>query len=135
METKCTFYGRLTADPESKTLQGGENRVVSTFSIATTETWIGPSKERVEKTHYFDFEAWGRPAEFLAKHARKGARIMIHAEARQDRWDDRETGNGRSRVVFRVEGFPILMDWPEKDAQGQPAAATAGAAGDEDVPF
>lgn len=87
--------GNLTRDPESKVVGNGTN--LTTFSIAVNH--------RNDTVSYFDCECFGQVAEFIRDYAKKGSSAEISGELRQDRWQDKESGGNRSRVILRVEKF------------------------------
>lgn len=142
MNARAHFAGRLTADPEIKTFANTgdrRNNRVARFSVAINEAWLSCDGQRVEKTHFFDFEAFGSVAEWCEKWLKKGARVGLWAQPRQDTWEDKEGGQ-RSRVVFRLDGFPALYDWPETEGQkrqaaGREAAPIPAGTADEEIPF
>ena len=86
----CTFSGRLTRDPEQKTVK---DHTLVKFGLAV------PGRNK--STDFFDFEAWDKTAELIAQFFFKGDFLEVVAEAREDKWTTEE-GNKRSRVVFRV---------------------------------
>lgn len=95
-----SFTGNLTRDPESRTVStaNGDTTVVS-FSVAV-------NGRKPEETVYFECEAWGKQAETIVGHFKKGKPIVINdAEARMDNWVDKNTNEKRSRLKFRVNRF------------------------------
>jgi single-strand DNA-binding protein len=90
------FDGNLVRDAEL-THVGEKQTALSKFSIACN-TGYG----RYEKTHFFDCEFWGAPAEAINQYLTKGKSITCYGEILQDRFEDRETGSKRSKVKFRV---------------------------------
>lgn len=135
--------GRLVRDPELKNLPSGTD--ICEFSIAT-ERYVKGEKQ----PSFFDFVAFGKTAENIAKFFSKGSRILVRGEATQERWEDRN-GNKRNRVKFIVNGFDFVDD--TRDTQetssgygsqdtssgyGAPAGSdqpAAGSYGDDEIPF
>ena len=82
--------GRLTKDPELKT--GNSGKSYSNFSIACN-TGFGDKKE----TSFFNCVIFGKQAETLCQYFKKGHRVGIRGELKQETWNDRD-GNKRSAV-------------------------------------
>ncbi len=90
------LVGRLAADLELKKV--GDNSVVN-FTLAINY------KDRDDKPRgeFFDCETWGGWAENLVKTARKGSVVAVYGRLRQEKWTDKETQKGRSKIVIRAE--------------------------------
>jgi single-strand DNA-binding protein len=80
--------GRLTRDPERRVTNSGKE--VASFAIA-----VNGFKEDVM---FLDVETWEKSAKFCMDYLRKGAYVLIDARLRQDTWEDRNTGQKRSKV-------------------------------------
>ncbi len=122
---QCHFLGNLVRDPELTTLNGGK-RVVN-FSIAVSRTYKKGNGEREKEVSFLDCEAWDSGADAIAAHFKKGQPIIVHASIRQEQWKDKETGNNRSRLRFRVNQFNFV---PGSNPNGKPAASQAAAQGE-----
>jgi single-strand DNA-binding protein len=98
--------GHLTKDAETKWTSGGT--ALAKMSIAVNR-WKKDAKKDEAETDFFDIEAWGKTAEAAEVKARKGALVLVVGELRQDRWDDKASGQKRSKikVVARsIKWFP-----------------------------
>ena len=122
----CVFSGNLTKDVEVKDV--GEHKVAK-FSVAVNRFVKGE-----KKVSFFEFEAWNKTAEFMEQYAKKGSAVTVVAEARQDTWEDKESGKSRSKVYFAVNNLQLHG---KKDSKGGGTAVedTVGVANDADVPF
>lgn len=109
---QCTFTGRLTADPETRTTQSG-HRVVP-FSLAVDRK-KKPDEER-PRADFIRFEAWDAHADVIAKYARKGMKLLIQGELRADQYTDKN-GNNREKVYVLVRSLEL----PPKPPQAKPA--------------
>ena len=65
-------------------------------------------KSGEEETDWFGLEIWGQTAEFVSKYVDKGARIGIIGSLQVDEWQDKETGDKRSRPKVIVRDFELL---------------------------
>lgn len=143
----CHFIGNLTRDPELRVLPKGTS--VASFGIAINRDWKDESGQKREEVTFLDLEAWGKTAEIIAKYCTKGRPIYVTARARVDNWDDKTTGQKRSRVKFVVEAMQLLGGRDSTPAassgtesaapDASPSAAPAPGANRninyEDVPF
>jgi single-strand DNA-binding protein len=83
---KVLLVGRLGNDPEVRTTQGGHS--VCSFSLATT------AREKVreewkEVTEWHRVVVWGRAAEVLAQHCRKGSGIVVNGRLKTREYEDK----------------------------------------------
>ena len=97
------IIGWLGADPEQRFIPSGA--AVTSFSVATKR----PSHSGGEpKTEWIGVEAWERLAELIARHLHKGSRVRVTGTLITRSWEDRETGQRRSRMVVRAENILFL---------------------------
>lgn len=115
---KFFVIGNLTADVEAFE---NENGTFARFGLAERA-----SKER---TNFFNFKAYGKPADVLFENTVKGDTVGITAHARVENWEDKD-GNKRSATVFVVDDVQLLGrrakggETPAEIFDQQPAAAT-----------
>lgn len=135
---KVFIGGNLTRDPEVKFTQS--NMAVANFGVAVNRKWTDGAGEKKEETTFVDCEAWGKTAEAIGKFFAKGRPIFIEGRLKFDEWQDKTSGQKRSRLKVNVEGFQFIDgkrgDGAESGAK--PTAKTAGAAPTvdaEDIPF
>ena len=103
--------GRLTADPETKEVG---STTLTKFNIAYNHTYTS-NNEKKEEVSYFECIAWSKLGEVINEYFTKGSRILLNGRNKQDRWEDKENGKKRSKVVIVVEGF----DFIDKKSTGQ----------------
>ncbi len=103
---KVFLMGNITRDIELKSTQGGQQ--VATVGLAVNRSWSTPDGERREETTFVDCEAWGRTAETIAKYLSKGKPIFIEGRLKLDTWQDKDSGQNRSRLKVVVEGFQFV---------------------------
>lgn len=111
---KVILLGRLVADPEVK--DAGNSKVVK-FTIAETRTYT-KNEEKQEETSFIDCDAFGNTATTIGKFFTKGNHILVEGRLRQDKWEDKESGQKRSKLVVVVENFNFI-DPPQN--KGEPA--------------
>lgn len=117
MSNKCMFIGNLTADSTGR--MAGNTPVCSFRIGVNTKRKGGNGEQAVEETHYQDCEIFGRQAEFLGPRLRKGVKVLVTGRMKTSEWDDRETGQKRSRAVLDVEPYGCeLIERQEKQQGG-----------------
>lgn len=93
--------GHLTYDPILKDTKSSSGAKVVDFSIGNNlKSTTAPSK-----AHFFRCEAWGKTAELIHEHFKKGDPITIIGSLHWHAWQDAETGAKRDAVKIRVENF------------------------------
>lgn len=139
----CILKGNLTRDPELRYTPKGT--AVAGFGVAINRTWLDESGQKREEVDFFDCEAWGKTGEFVGKFFTKGKPILITGRLKLDQWDDKQSGQKRSKVKVVVErvdfcgGDKPSDGQPRRQPDAQRAAAEAPQAGppddDSGVPF
>ncbi len=112
MINSVTLIGRLGKDPELRTTENGASMVK--FSLAHNE-YRNVNGERKTQTHWFDCIAFGSLAELCSEFIHKGARIGIHGNLKQNRW---ETQNGEKRSSVEI----LVRDVEFLSSNGKPSA-------------
>ena len=83
---KLMIIGHLGSAPEMRYTPTG--RPVTTFSVASSRTWLSADGERHEDTEWFNVVAWGGLAEICNQHLRKGMQVYVEGRLQTRRWDD-----------------------------------------------
>ena len=141
MINKAILVGRLGKDPEIRSTPNGTS--VAKFSIATDERFTDKSGEKQERTEWHDIEAWDRLAEICGQYLRKGSLVYIEGTIRTDTWDDKETGQKRSRKKIVAREMKMLDKKSGENGGSYAGAARKGASTgaatqveeDDEVPF
>ena len=117
-----TIGGNLTRDPELRVTPRGTS--VCTFTVANNSTWTDSEGQPREEVCFLDVEAWGRTGETIAKHFSRGSPIIVWGKLKYDTWDDKQSGQKRSKHRLKVM-------WP---AGGFDFCGRVGAGGDAGAP-
>lgn len=115
------LMGNLTRDPELRTTPGGQS--VCSFSLAINRSWQDQSGQQQDAVDYFDVTAWGKLGELVAQYLAKGRRCLVQGRLSQSTWDDKQSGQKRSKVEVVATDVTFL------DGPGGAAPATAAATG------
>lgn len=104
---KVILIGNLTRDPQVKYTSGGT--AVAEIGLALNRTWYDKqSNSRREETTFVDVTLWGRTAEIAGEYLAKGRQVLIEGRLQTDSWDDKETGQRRSRLRVVAENMTML---------------------------
>jgi len=96
----------LTRDPELRYTPAG--RAIAKLGLAVNRSWRSESGETREETTFVDVDAFGKQAEVLAQYLRKGRPVMVEGRLKYDQWEDKQTGQKRSRLGVVLESFQFL---------------------------
>ncbi|MBN2546955.1 MAG: single-stranded DNA-binding protein [Spirochaetes bacterium] len=109
------LIGRLVKDPEIKYTSSGTP--VTKFSIANNSTFT-QNNDKKEYVNYFDVNVWGNQAVTCEKYLKKGKQVAIVGVLRQNRWNDKTSGQTKSKV--EITAFSIQFLTPMSGAQNIP---------------
>ncbi len=136
---KIELAGRLTRDPELK--YTGTGVAICRIGFATSRQWKDEAGQKKEESLFVDCTAFGKQAETIAQHFKKGRQIFIDGRLKLDQWDDKSTGEKRSKLGVIVESFSFL-DYEKKEEAAPKAEKPAEKSVDvpnklegDDVPF
>jgi single-strand DNA-binding protein len=115
---KIYLMGNLTRDPELRHTPSGT--AVCKIGLAVNRRFTTAQGEQRDETCYVDIEAWGRTAEQCNQYLRKGSSAFIEGRLRMDQWEDKATGQKRSRLLVHAENVQFIG-----------GGARAGGAGEE----
>lgn len=103
---KLLLIGYVGADPEVRTLQGGQS--VANVTLATTERGYKTRDGRdiPERTEWHNLVIWGKSAEVAENYVKKGTQLYVEGKIRTRSWDD--NGVTRYRTEVLVDNFEIL---------------------------
>lgn len=112
---QCTFYGRMTADPETRTTQSGHRVVPFTLAVDRAKK----QGEERPKADFLRFEAWDGKADMIASSCRKGSPLLVVASARADEYTTND-GQKRTKNYFLVSYVGLLPRRPQSQQTQQP---------------
>lgn len=149
---KVILVGNLTRDPELRYTPKGT--AVAKIGLAVNRVWTSESGEKKEEVTFVDVDVFGRTAENVGQYMRKGRPILVEGRLKLDQWDDKQTGQKRSRLGVIADTVQFLgsaggaggeAGAPAAPRPQRAAAAPAAPAGEplegdgppesDDVPF
>lgn len=121
---KVILLGNLTRDPEVRYTTGGT--AVTEIGLAVNRQWTDrSSNERKEETTFVDVTLWGRTAEIAGEYLSKGRPVLIEGRLQLDQWEDKETGQKRSKLRVVGESMQLLGSRSDGSGGGQSAPRKA----------
>lgn len=131
---KVILVGNLTRDPQTRYTPGGS--AVAEIGLAVKRSWFDKnSNSRKEETTWVDVTLWGRTAEVASEYLTKGRSVLIEGRLQLDQWDDKETGQKRSKLKVVGENMTMLGGRDQQQEQSSGTNQPHSQPGDDDVPF
>ena len=122
---KVFLMGNLTFDPELRRTPSGT--AVSELRMVTSRSWMSKDGERREEKLFIDVTVWDRQAENCCQYLRKGSPIHVEGSLKMDTWDDKSTGEKRSKIRVHADRVQFL-DSRRGDSHGD-----SGPSSDDDA--
>ncbi len=130
---KVILLGNLTRDPEVRYTPNGS--AVASFALAVNRKYKQGDETR-EEVSYIDIVVFGKQAENCGQYLNKGDAALVEGRLQQRRWDDKETGQKRSKVEVAAQSVTFM---PKRQAsaasQGHAEPMPEPTADEGDIPF
>jgi len=117
---KVILLGNLTRDPEVRYTPKGT--AVTDLGLAVNRTYTADNGEKREEVTFVDVTFWGRTAEVAGEYLKKGRPVFVEGRLQLDSWDDKQSGQKRTKLKVIGENMQML---------GAPRGGGAGG-GDEE---
>jgi single-strand DNA-binding protein len=148
---KVILVGNLTRDPDLRYTPKGT--AIAKIGLAVNRNWTSEDGQKREEVTFVDVDAFGKQAEVIGQYLRKGRPVLVEGRLRLDQWDDKQTGQKRSKLGVVLESFSFLDSGkggegaienpppPARTSQGNVSAPPPAPASDippheeDDVPF
>jgi single-strand DNA-binding protein len=103
---KVLLIGNLTRDPELRRLSDGSSTV--DLVLALNRKYLGKGGQEVEEVTFVNVTAWEGQAEACAQHLKKGSPVHVEGWLKMDEWQDKATGEKRSKLKVRADRIQFL---------------------------
>jgi single-strand DNA-binding protein len=144
---KVILVGNLTRDPEIRYTPKGS--AVCDLGLAVNRVYSTDTGEKREEVTFVDVVLWARLAEIAGEYLKKGRPVLIEGRLQLDSWDDKQSGQKRSKLRVVGETLQLLGSRPGGGAgsedmdQSRPATrpaappkvAAAPEPDDDEIPF
>jgi single-strand DNA-binding protein len=104
--TRVLLIGNCTRDIELRYTTSGT--AIADFGIAVNRVWKNDSGEKQEEVTFVDIQVWGRLAEIAGEYLSKGSSVFIEGRLKLDTWDDKQSGQKRSKLRVVGENLQLL---------------------------
>lgn len=153
---RVILVGNLTRDIEMRSTGGGLQ--IAKFGLAVNDR-VKKGDEWVDETMFIDITCFGRQAEIAEQYLSKGSPVLVEGRLKLNTWDDRDSGQKRSKHEVICDRFQMLggkddrsggggggssrgsnnsrrnRDDYDDEYGGSPASQSSGGAADDDIPF
>jgi single-strand DNA-binding protein len=119
---KVILLGNLTRDPEVRYTPKGT--AVTELGMAVNRVYTAENGEKREETTFVDVTLWGRTAEIAGEYLKKGRPVFIEGRLQLDTWDDKTSGQKRSKLKVVGEGLQLIGS--------RPGGSSGGGGGDDE---
>ena len=145
---KVILLGNLTRDPEVRYTPKGT--AVTELGMAVNRVYTAENGEKREETTFVDVTLWGRTAEIAGEYLKKGRPVFIEGRLQLDTWDDKQSGQKRSKLKVVGEGLQLIgsrpgggggggdeegSSAPRSSKSAPPPKAAPSAPDDDEIPF
>ena len=113
---KVMLMGNLTRDPEIRHTPKGT--AVAELSLAINRTWRDEQGNKQEDTTFVEVTLWGRTAELAGQYLAKGKPVYIEGRLQLDTWDDKATGQKRTKMKIVGETMQFLQSGGDRGDRG-----------------
>ena len=105
---RIELIGYMGAMPELRFTASGTP--VTNFSLATNRYWRDQAGEQHKATDWHRITTWGRLAEVVNQFMAQGKRVRVIGRLEEQTWNDKTTGESRSRAVI-VASQVLFLDY------------------------
>lgn len=103
---KVILVGNLTRDPEVRYTPKGS--AVCDLGLAVNRIFTPEGGEKREEVTFVDVVLWARLAEIAGEYLKKGRPVLIEGRLQLDTWDDKQSGQKRSKLRVIGETMQLL---------------------------
>lgn len=101
---KVFILGRLTQDPQVRTLPSGD--LVATFGVATNRVFYNKNNEKQEQTEFHNVVVFGKLAEIARQYLKQGSMVLIEGRLQTRSWEDKD-GVKKYRTEIITEAMQL----------------------------
>jgi single-strand DNA-binding protein len=113
---KVIIAGNLSRDIELRHLPNGT--AVTDASLAINSQWTGKDGQKHEDVTFVDCTLWGKTAELASQYLKKGSAVLFEGSLKLESWDDKTSGQKRSKLKVNVDSMQFLGEKPASGGGG-----------------
>ncbi len=103
---RVMISGNLTRDAELRTTPSGT--AILNFGVAVNDRRRNQNGEWEDYANFVDCTMFGRRAEALQNYLKKGLKVAIEGRLHYSTWEDRNTGQRRSKLDVTVDELEFM---------------------------
>jgi single-strand DNA-binding protein len=117
MMNRVILLGNLTTDPELRYSPSGT--AIASFNLAMNRKWKDANGVEKEEVCFVPITFFAGAAETISQYVKKGNQFLIEGRLRQENWEDKNTGQKRSKLTVVGETFSFVGGGKKKE-EGEP---------------
>src|SRR5713101_1900424 len=121
---KAILIGNLGRDPEIRYLPSGQP--VTSFSIATSETFNDKSGTRQERTDWHNIVVFGKQAELCGQYLKKGRQVFIEGRISNRQYEAKDGSGKRYRSEIVAQRVQFLGSRDSGASMEEPSGLVGG---------
>lgn len=135
---KVILMGNLTRDPDVRYTPKGS--AVADIGLAVNRVYTTDAGEKREEVTFVDVTLWGRTAEIAGEYLKKGRPAFIEGRLQLDSWDDKQSGQKRTKLKVVGEALQLIGGRPAPEREEPPlqrpsAPPSRPTPEDDEIPF
>lgn len=103
---KVFLMGNLTRDPELRYSKNGT--AICQFGFAVNRRFKAANGTETNDTCFIDIVVWGAQGENVERFLKKGASAFIEGRLQMDQWEDKDSGQRRSKLQVVAETVQFM---------------------------
>jgi len=103
LRNKVQLIGNAGMDPEVKDINGTK---MARFTVATNESYINKTGERMQQTQWHNMVAWGKKAELIERFVSKGKEMVLEGKLSSRSFENAE---GQKRYITEILISEVLF--------------------------
>jgi len=103
-----TLVGNLTKDAEIIKIDNVAKTQIANFRMAVNSKFKDSQGMVQNDTVFIDVKAFGKVTDTIEKYFTKGRPVLIEGRLGQDEWQDKKTGEKRSKHYIKMTDFRFL---------------------------
>lgn len=116
--------GNLTHDVELKYTPKGT--ATADISLAINHHYTTDGGEKREEVTFVSVTLWGRTAEIVGEYCQKGSPLFVEGRLKLDQWEDKQSGQKRSKLKVIGENVQLIGAKPQGDREERPPSRGRG---------
>jgi single-strand DNA-binding protein len=103
---QVTLLGNITREVDVRYTPQGT--AIADIGLAINRSWKNDRGEKQEETTFVDVTLWAKVAEVAAEYCHKGDPLFVSGRLHLDTWDDKQTGQRRTKLKVIGETIQLL---------------------------